>query len=238
MSSFTDNFSHDLIFGLSEKADGNMKLSSDKFGQQCRENREQFFRRLGLSDKNVISAGWQHGHKVTAVPSGEPGKILSDSDALITDQPGLVLILIVADCLPLYFYDPIQRVIALAHAGWRGIESNIAAAVIQDFIDKYHSRPADIAVFVGPHIKKCHFEVKADVISIFAAYPEAIVNRDGKTYLDLAGVVRRQLLNVGLRENNIDVSSDCTYCLSDKYFSFRRDHPQELEAMLAYMSMV
>ena len=160
---------------------------------------------------------------------------MPDCDALITDKGKYLLTITVADCLPVYFYDQKKKVVAIAHAGWRGVVSKIAAAVISAFVKNYGSTPSDLEVFIGPHIRDCHFEVKADVASQFES--SDLVLRGGKTYIDLAGAVRKQLVGSGVSDLNIRVSSECTSCLNKKYFSFRRDKPQELETMIAYIGL-
>jgi copper oxidase (laccase) domain-containing protein len=110
----------------------------------------------------------------------------------------------------------------------------IAKEVINSFVDNYHSDRADIQVFVGPHIHDCHFEVKNDVSPYF---PGETVIREGKLYVDLSSAVKKQLLASSISANHINISSECTHCLSDKYFSFRRDNPQDLETMISYIGL-
>jgi hypothetical protein len=166
-------------------------------------------------------------------------EIIKDHDALITDDPNLILSITVADCLPLYFYDPIKKVIGLAHAGWRGVENGISLETVKAFEQNYHSAKFDIQVFIGPHIGACHFEVRGDVAEKFSSWPEFIIFRGEKTFIDLAGIVKKQLLAGGLLKKNINVGPECTYCLPDKYFSFRRDNPGEdqMEVMTAYIGL-
>jgi len=90
-------------------------------------------------------------------------------------------------------------------------------------------------VLIGPHIRACHFEVKEDVAQQFAAYPE-FVRRGSKISIDLAGIVRRQLLAAGLAPSNIAISEECTYEIPDQYFSYRRDGG-ELRVMAAYVCL-
>ena len=128
-----------IFLGISSKADGNMRLF-DNFGNFIiLNNRENFFSKIGLNNENVISANLVHTNKVTKVGLPDRGKIISNCDALITDQPGIILTITVADCLPIYFYDSIKNAVAIAHAGWRGLGSGIIEKVIKAFVDDYHS---------------------------------------------------------------------------------------------------
>ena len=158
-----------------------------------------------------------------------------DCDALITNQSKYLLTITVADCLPIYFYDKNKKVAALAHAGWRGVASKIVEEVINTFINHYDSNLNDVEIFIGPHIRDCHFEVKNDVSSQFKISDSTI--RDGKTYINLSKIVKDQLLQLNINNDNISISDECTYCLNDKYFSYRRDKPQELETMIAYIGL-
>jgi len=221
---FTDN--QGIYLGISEKSDGPMKNSST--------NRLLFFKNIGLGNKILISAGLTQGNKL-AIADGDQSGIMADCDALITDQSKYLLTVTVADCLPIYFYDHNKKIVAIAHAGWRGVVARIVDGVIASFINNYHSALSDIKIYVGPHIQDCHFEVKAEVASQFKS-SEAII-RDKKTYINLAGVIKDQLKELGIPTGNIEISPECTYCLNDKYFSFRRDAPKELEAMIAYIGL-
>lgn len=222
---FIDN--HNLFIGISEKKDGPMKNSL--------ENRFQFFKNQDLGNRVIISAGLIHKNKVVIVDNISKDEIIPDCDALITDQNKYLLTVTVADCLPIYFYDHNKKVIALAHAGWRGVVSKIAGEVINQFINHYHSDLSDVKVFIGPHIKDCHFEVKNDVVGQFKI-SDSIV-RDRKIYINLSRAVKDQFIKLGVFGDNISISQECTYCLTDKYFSFRRDNPKEIEAMVAYIGL-
>jgi YfiH family protein len=217
----------DIYLGISERKNGPMKHSL--------ENRLLFFKNNNLDNKILVSAGLTHDNKVSIVENINENKVISDCDALITNQNTYLLTVTIADCLPIYFYDKNKKVIALAHAGWHGVVLEIAKKVIDKFVDNYNSIPSEIEVFIGPHIKDCHFEVQADVASQFESADVVIKNK--KQYINLAQVVTKQLLTSGVLNDNILISSDCTHCLSDKYFSYRRDNPLEPETMIAYIGL-
>ena len=150
---------------------------------------------------------------------------------MVTAARGVVLTVTVADCLPLYIWNNAQTVAGVAHAGWRGVRNNIAKEMVAACKREYDIDASDMKAFIGPHIGSCHFEVKNDVARQFAA--EQIIKRNDRHYIDLAAVVRGQLANAGV--SDVTVSADCTYCLSETFFSRRRDKPKEIEAMLAYI---
>jgi len=216
-----------LYLGLSAKADGSMKNAP--------ENRAAFFARQNLAHKIIVAADLAHSDKVLIVDDVTESKMIPNYDALITNNPNQILNLTVADCLPVYFYDAKKKVVALAHAGWRGVVSEIVKNVITTFVEHYNSGPADIEVFIGPHIHDCHFEIGEELIDKFS--PQNIIYRDHKIFVNLAQEVVGQLTSSGILPDKIEISAECTYCLRDKYFSFRRDKPEQLETMVAYIGL-
>lgn len=219
--------SSNLIYGLSEKSDGPMKNDFD--------NQQSFFKRQNLDKRKIIGAELAHDDKAMIVNSEISFRMVPGCDALITTDKNCLLTVTVADCLPIYFYDPQKQVVALAHAGWKGVLNGIAQKTAQSLIVNFSCDPANLKILIGPHIQKCHFEVQDDVASQFAS--EYITRTDGKIYINMASAVKDQLLKTGLRADNISISSECTFCLEDKYFSFRREHDKIVKAMVAYTGL-
>lgn len=224
MSYFTKQNVH---WGLSLRQDGPMKNRPER--------QRNFFAKNRLGDKTVFSASLEHGNKVQLIGPTDSADNMLTGDALISDRRDCVLTVTVADCLPIYFYDYRRRVVAIVHAGWRSVSSQIVLKVVESLIKNYHSAPKDIEVMIGPHIKSCHFAVQDDVAKHFR--DDEIIFKEGRMFVDLALAVCRQLNAVGVGANIIIVSPDCTYCHPDRYFSFRRDRPAELEAMVAYVGL-
>ncbi|MDD5261403.1 MAG: polyphenol oxidase family protein [Methylacidiphilales bacterium] len=106
-----------------------------------------------------VQAAQIHGNGVARVGPTHAGQSIPSVDALVTDSTGLALLVRVADCGPLYFYDPVRRVIALAHSGRKGTEQNIAGATLQNLKRHYGSRPEDVITVLGPCIRPPHYEV-------------------------------------------------------------------------------
>ena len=226
----------EIIFGFSEKKDGPMKLAN-KDGDQAATNRQIFFEKQGIEKKDVVSAALANSLEVKVVNENDKEKMIGQVDALVTNCQNLLLAVTVADCAPIYFYNPVSGIIALSHAGWRGVLGNIIYRTISVANELFLNNSKDWQVFVGPHIEACHFEVQEDVAEMFAEYPEFIIQQSGKMFVDLSGIIKKQLLEIGIPEGNIDFSSECTYCEDKKYFSWRRDKPQEVEAMVAYLGI-
>lgn len=224
-----------LIAIISKRKDGNMKLSGDfKKDREIIKNRERFLRKSEIDDKLTIKADLVHGNNVEFVSIKESGKIINKTDGLITADKSLFLTITVADCLPIFLYDPERWVVGLIHAGWRNLAKNILRKAIEKMAKNFGTLPKNILVGIGPGISQCHFEVKEDILKKFKPYlKNALIKRDDKVFLDLKKIAKTQLINLGVKEENIEISSECTFCLPEKYFSFRRDKPKQPQTMMA-----
>lgn len=200
-------------------------------------NRKRYFESIGIDPAKVVIAGLIHGNDVKIMTEVDAGKHIPDVDGLVTNCPGVVLSVTAADCLPVYFIDQNKSVIGLAHAGWRGTAKNMAGTMVDKMVKEFACDPKNIFVYIGPYIKACHFEVE-NVIEEFIKYPSSIHREASRTTLDLGRITQEQLVLSGVAENHIVVSDECTYCLNEKYFSYRRDKPTEIEAMVAFIGII
>jgi len=235
--------------GCSEKSDGNMYLSREGFGPANVANREWYFERIGLSRKKIVAANLVHGTHVAIVDSSSP-EFLLDTDALVTKENGIILTLTGADCFPVYFEDETHGIIGLAHCGWRGITDGIleeTVRAIESLVSEENEIPRQarndksemlqsIKVTIGPGICEKHFEIKEDILENFSEYPEAIIREGEGIYIDLRAIMKTQLKRLGMTDERIIDRGECTYCLTEKYFSYRRDKPEHLEAQAAYIA--
>lgn len=228
--------SKNIIFGISTKLDGSMKLLADENDKKILANRKKYFKKLKINLNNVVWADLA-GDSIKAVNRKDRGKIIKRVNGLITDEKNLYLAITVADCLPVYFYDKNFNIIGLVHLGWREIVKNIAKKIVNLMKREYKTEVKNIFVFVGPHIKKCHFEIKKDVLKKFNKFKNFIAIRRGRMFVDLSGILKKQLLSYGLKNNRIRISSQCTYCLENKYFSYRRDRSYKIKAMTTYIGI-
>ncbi|KKP68765.1 MAG: hypothetical protein UR66_C0003G0030 [Candidatus Moranbacteria bacterium GW2011_GWE1_35_17] len=208
-----------------------MKLLGDDFNN---ENRSKFFKKNKINKRKVISAGMIHGNKAVIVTSKSP-QIIPGADALVS-KDDLFLAITIADCVPVYFYDEKNKVIGLAHAGWRGIIGDIAGNTLREML-KLGAKTEKIKVVLGPGIRKCHFEIKEDILDNFKKYPQAIILKEDKIFADLFGIIKKQLLNFEIKEENIFESGECTFENKEKFFSYRRDKPEVVEVMMAVIGI-
>ena len=150
-------------------------------------------------------------------------------DGLLTNKKEVILSLGYADCIPLFFYDPVKKVIGNIHSGWKGTLQKIGQKAVYKMIDVYGCNPDDIICCIGPSIRKCHFEVEKDVYTLF--YNEFLYTNkiediiqdasNGKYYIDTVLINKIILEEAGLKKENIIDSGICTACNYDIMHSYR-----------------
>jgi YfiH family protein len=183
-------------------------------------NRTRFFGSLGIAETTLVHANQVHSDGVSIVT--KPG-LYPSTDALITSQKGLNLVISVADCMPVMIYDKVNGVIANIHSGWRGTQKNIVGKTISLMISDFGTEPKKLAVFTGPAISKPNFEVDIDVADMFPAeYVSPKPGADGKFIIDTGKMVYNSLLSAGVPANNIEQYPECTFDNTHLH-SYRRD---------------
>ena len=190
---------------------------------------------LKLDDKKIFRPKQMHTNIVIKVDNQTPGiftEELSSVDGLVTDKKDKILSLSFADCISLFFYDPVKNVIGDVHSGWKGTYQEIAKEAIELLKKEYGSNPKDLICCIGPSIKKCCFEVSQDVRDMFyekfkntGRIDEIISssNIPGKYYIDTVLINRILLENEGLIPENIVESGICTKCKSMYVHSYRAE---------------
>jgi YfiH family protein len=186
------------------------------------ENVRENYRRLGADlnfDPTRIAAGYQvHGTAVLRVAA--PGQT-HGFDAFVTDEPGIVLSVTVADCTPILLFDPVRRAVAAAHAGWRGTVGGIAGQTLAALRTYFGTDPADCLAYIGACIGAADYQVDADVAAHFPAAHQRWSAPEQKYYVDLKGYNQAQLLAAGLPPANISVSPYSTLTQAHDFFSHR-----------------
>jgi len=230
------------------------QTNTEELNKKVRQNRICFFEKNKIAPQRLVNLAGVHGTNIGTITcdstlgsgSLNPNSRIPDTDGLITNIRNSYLMITGADCFPVFFWDSVKNVIGIAHCGWRSIinadlrglnadlrgqKDGIAIEMIKKFKADFGSNPTDIQVWLGPGIKSCHFEVKNDVAELFEKnFKNAIINRGAKIFIDLPKVIMLQLIEAGVMPENITEHPDCTYCQKDKYFSYRRDKPETLEA--------
>lgn len=222
-----------LFVAFSKKSDGSMKLTDNPvLAKKIFRNRKGYFLKNNIVPQKVVSAEIVHGNKVIVVSEKDGGKIISGADGLISQNKDVFLSITSADCLPIFLFELKGEIIGMVHAGWRSLArlesarqaENILANAVEK-IKKLGGIPENILVGIGPAICQKHYGVGPEVAEKFAKYPEAIKKESKKIFLDLKKIAQLQLLGLGIRKENIEISPECTFELPEKYFSARRDSP-------------
>ncbi|MEI8097023.1 MAG: polyphenol oxidase family protein [Candidatus Moraniibacteriota bacterium] len=221
-----------VLKGFSERIDGSMYLPTENPLPENVANRKRFFEMNKLGGRKIVVARLTHSSNVTTVDARSE-YFIPDTDALVTRTPEILLTLTGADCFPVYFEEKTAGIIGLAHCGWRGIVDGIVEKTIAAIIEM-GGKAENIVLTIGPGICEKHFEIKEDILSFFSAYPEFIF-RDKNVTVDLKGIIKKQASVAGIVSTNILDTNECTYCLDEKYFSYRRDKSDPIEAQIAYI---
>ncbi|MDD5823451.1 MAG: peptidoglycan editing factor PgeF [Firmicutes bacterium] len=144
-----------------------------------------------------------------------------DSDGAITDQKGVLLTSMHADCIPLFFYDPVREAIGMVHSGWKGTVKEIGRITSLKMQEVYGCKPENLLVHIGPGISQCCFEVDEDVYEMFKE--PKYTTKGIKYYIDLKEYNLRMLMDTGIPEENITISEHCTCCEPELFASYRYD---------------
>lgn len=198
---------------MSDKSDGDCRLNGD-----CgREAQSQFFAACGVGPERVAHGQQIHGTCVRPVREGDAFPY-SNTDGLITDVSGLPLVVSVADCVPLYLFDPVRRVVGIVHAGRAGTRGNIAAQAVATMVREYEVSPSTVRAVVGPSAGPSAYEVSQELADDFAGAGLPVRGR----LLDLWEANAIQLVAAGVPRTNIEISGICTIT-TGRFHSHRAD---------------
>lgn len=211
-------------------------LNGDIDNQQVLINRKRIAEELNFLPDSFVFASQVHGNRVAIIDDKDRGRgafarsdYIDNVDALVTNKKGICLVAQAADCVSLLFYDPHNRVIAAAHAGWKGTVLKIGKQVVDTMKTSFLSNPKDIVVGIGPSAGPCCYEVGSDVIDeVKVAFGEQSLNllksnsKPSKAIFNLWEANRLTLLESGINIDNIEIAQQCTICDNHIFFSARK----------------
>ena len=199
--------------------------------ENVQENYRRFCEAVGVDMQGCVLSKQVHEDTVRHVTAADRGKNLFipadyTADALVTNEPGLSLMVFSADCIILLFHDPVSRSIGAVHAGWRGTALDLPAKAVGEMGRLFGARPENIRVAIGAGIGPCCFETHDDVPDTMRAafgggVEDYISPRDEKWTVDLKAVNAWRLREAGVAAEHIDVCPLCTACRTDLYWSHR-----------------
>jgi len=212
----------------------NLALHVGDDAERVLKNRRRFLGLWGCDAEQLVCCEQVHGNKVIVVGPEHAGcgslslaTAIKDCDALVTSSPGLVLATFYADCIPLYFFDPGQKIIGLAHSGWKGTMQKIACACLEVMKEKCNTRIQDVEVFIGPGIGPCCFkiskELSGQVHQALAGFDRIIYEHEDCYTWDLRRTNRLILEQNGVKPDKIYDCQLCTSCHPGDFYSYRRD---------------
>jgi YfiH family protein len=214
----------------------NLSFDVGDDAERVLKNRKLLAGALGMPLTSLTTAKQIHDGHVKVVSARMRGKGCVDyqgavnaTDAMITNVPNTCLTILLADCVPILFYDPSKGVIGVAHAGWRGTLRFVAEKTVKALQKHFGCLPKDISVGIGPSIGPCCYVVGQEVVSevehVFGTEEHFIrkESRDGNGYFDLWGANLKQLLQTGIPEENIEAAKICTCHHPNLFFSYRHE---------------
>jgi len=260
-----------LVHGFSTRKGGESQLDGERVlnlgftewdsRQAVIRNRAKFVQSAGAAKMPLIALRQIHSDAMHVVSAARPDP--PQGDAIATREPGLLLGIQTADCVPILLVDVRNRAVAAVHAGWRGTLNRIAAKALGRMRAEFGTRPADVLAALGPGIRRCCYEVGPEVAQAYLGqFPNAADWFDGpfdrlsageepnplpwltmmppgkepppeRVQLDLHQANRWQLTDAGVPAHNIATSELCTACRTDMLFSYRREGPRTGRLMAA-----
>lgn len=198
------------------------------------QNREQCAAYLGVPLDRFVFAEQVHGSAIAVVTDEHAGRgarnlatAIPGIDALVTNQKGLALAILVADCVPVLLWDEVRSVVAAVHSGWRGTVAHLAAKTMTVMQDQFGTNPSDVRVALGPSIRRCCYEVDDVVLDQVKGefsrpvfYPSA---RPQHAYLSLMDCIREDLDKSGVLPDHVEDEGICTSCHHNLFFSYRKE---------------
>lgn len=212
----------------------NLGYNTEDLRSSVEGNRSTVTRAFGLQPHMLLTVQQVHGNDILVL--NEANHELShfqnvECDAIVTDQPGIMIGILVADCYPVLLFDSVRRVVATVHVGWRGAANGILGKTIRTMTSEFGCRIDDLAAAIGPGIGAHRYEVDRPVRDAFRSGTDnwnriAKETELGKWHLDLRQSCEIQLREAGLPEKHIDAVEEDTCCHRELFFSYRRDNGQ------------
>ena len=215
-----------LVFGFSTKAGGvspepyclNLSISVGDDPKNVKRNRKIFFDELGINEEQVTFQKQIHS---TNINYSDKPEHFDGCDAIYTDKKNNYLAVGVADCIPVFLYEPEKKIVAGVHSGWKGTQGKILTKTINELIERFKIDVSKLNAFIGPGISQESYEVGEDVAKYFEE--DVKIKKGEKYFLDLKKDNFKQLIASGVKIDNIEISELCTYREKNLLHSYRRD---------------
>lgn len=225
------------IAGLSP-AEANVGYTPPRDRDAALQSRQAWAEAARLDPASLVTVHQVHGNGVylpTAADSANGNDAgfgpLPQADAMATNRPGLAMMTIHADCLPIILVEPVARAVAVIHAGWRGTTADVVGQTVAAIVAHYNAEPARMMAFLGPGIGACCYEVGDEVVALWRSClpdraDQALVSGPRRLHLDLAQANALLLQRAGVPAQQIENCGICTCCHGDEWFSHRGQGPE------------
>lgn len=185
---------------------------------------------VGIHDGRIVTMRQVHGDHIVEIKDRKL-KEAGEADGMVTGEADVFLAVLTADCVPLLFVAPKQRLVAAVHAGWRGTLAGIVEKTVHFFENQYGVPGVDLEVALGPSIGPCCYEVQDDVVGPLMKrwgklMTPSVVVKDGKSFIHLRRLNRDILRAAGVPGNQLYQVGPCTSCAADEFFSYRRERSE------------
>lgn len=200
------------------------------------ENRNRVMQIFNQDISNMVCCQQIHSNQVAPITrekrgcgSADLNSCLAGMDGMVTNELGLYLATFYADCIPVYFFDPMKNCIGMVHSGWKGTMGRIAVNTVNVLEREFGCKRSDIEVFIGPGIGPCCFEVQSDLaakaVSELGQFHDIIIKeKNNKCKWDLPQSIYDMLVDSGIKTENIGMARLCTSCHSEWFYSYRREN--------------
>ncbi len=223
-----DGFLHFTSTKKGWRGDGRSRFTGDS-EETYQAYRQELAASFSLSSSQLVFPRQTHTDHITVVTEPLNGAEIPDTDALITNIPGLCICVQTADCVPILICDPVKKVVAAIHAGWRGTASLISAKTVEKMIQEFGCDPNNLIAGIGPSISAPNYEVGVEVVDAvrknFWNHENILTpsKTDGKAYLDLWTANQTLLESTGIPSSQIEIMGLCSFDGKDAFYSARRD---------------
>jgi len=204
----------------------NLAYHVDDKRERVKANRDSLAAELGYEEKRAVYMNQVHGKKIEIIRQNHCRSSTFSCDGIVTDQKNTPLVVMVADCIPILLFDPLKNVIGAVHAGRSGLFKNIIKEAIESFKSEFESSQKDIIAALGPSIHACCYEVGKEIFDEAKklGFKECVSIKKGRYFLDNVKMAKKQLLDTGIKEENIEEMDICTSCHTEDFFSYRREN--------------
>ena len=241
---WSEKFADYICCGFTLAQMGNMALTRESLnGKTTSFNKKQILKEVKADDFSLFSPLQTHSNEFIEVlphikDCGRYGKEDAiEGDAAITENTKMMLLTTWADCIPVILYSPENNIVATIHSGWKGTYKQIVNNVLSYF-HKKQTNFEQLYAAVGPGIKKCCYQVSDDFLDYFPLYKDKLFQyKNEKLYFDLSYCVYLQLIECGIKQENIDYSEYCTCCNESPLFSSFRREKDLFQGQAAFIGM-